>query len=346
MREISNAPLNPPANAGAGRLAAPNTVIRAVITGTTLVLGVGAVSLVGSLSGSDHIGPALLVGPVDALGQPIEQLEAAPMLVSDVDFDGDGLSDVQERVLGLSPFFADSDFDGFGDGEELARQSDPLDELSVPFSDGISATLTAHGGAENDLRLVIVMHEPADETGESKIRIGALTQDRAVSVPIERFIAFSDILTSTGTHGSRVTSIDMPIHAGFVHANEHVTFFLAAGNKGQPSFDAAAKIDVLSKDNILMLLRPLASNVASFQGGGSIRQPIPPGSAPSIPTAWVPGAICFQRSVTVGGSGAVVLKQIIEAECIQGFDSYCASDCSSSVGTTFRTIDPGVFIGG
>ena len=76
-------------------------------------------------------------------------------------------------------------------------------------------------------------------------------------------------------------------------------------------------------------------------------EPIPPAAeGPSIPSSWVPGAICVQSSVTVGGAGAVVDKLIVEAECLQGFDSYCAPSCSSSVGTTYRTINPGAFIGG
>ncbi len=343
MRESTNSPLSQPANGIASSPSGPSWFGRAVTTihaGSKVVLGVGVVSLAGT-----HGSGMVTAKHLDLLGQPIEQLQAAPMLASIEDFDGDGLSDAQEEVLGLKPFFADTDFDGFDDGEEIARQSDPFDELSVPTSEGISASLTAHGGPSS-LRLVIVMHEPAEDIGDSKVRIGALTAQGTVSVPISRFIAIADILNSTGTDGSKVTTIDIPIHAGFIHANQHVTFFLAAGNKSEPSFSAGAKVDVQSTDGILTLLRPTATSLASLQGGGSIRQPIPPASTPTIPMTWIPGAVCFQRSVTVGGTGAIVLKEIIEAECVQGFDSYCASDCSSSVGSTYRTIDPGVFIGG
>lgn len=346
MSESTNSRLNPPATQIAVPASEPSRlgrVLAGVHAGSKVVLGVGIVSLAGSHAGFLAGGADL--GPVDVLGQPIEQLQAAPLAMSLDDFDGDGLSDAQEEALGLQPFLADSDFDGFNDGEEIARQSDPFDEWSTPNSTDISASITAHGG-DTTLRLVIVMHEPAGEIGNSKVRIGALTEQGTVSVPLDRFIAFADILTSTGTDGSQVTSVDIPIHSGFVHANEHVTFFLAAGNKHQPIFSAAAKVDVMSTDNVLLLLRPVATSSTSFQQGGSIRQPIPPRSSPSVPTSWVPGAICFQRSITVGGNGATVLKEIIEAECLQGFDSYCASDCASSVNTTFRTIDPGVFIGG
>ena len=95
-----------------------------------------------------------------------------------------------------------------------------------------------------------------------------------------------------------------------------------------------------------MLLRPVDSSVLSLQGGGSIRQPIPPSNIPSVPTTWVPGAVCFQRAVTIGGNGAIVVKEVVEADCLQGWDTFCASDCSAAVGTTFRTIDPAALIGG
>lgn len=307
------------------------------LVGGALVAGLALVSSLG--------------GPVDLddlTGGPIDQLHAnVGGGVSDNDFDGDGLSDAQEEVLGLLPYLFDSDFDGFGDGEEIARQSDPFDEYSIPTSQGISASLTANGGSATNLRLVVVVHEPAGEKGQSKIRIGALTHDRSVAVPIERFMGISNVLTSPGSDGSTVTSIDIPIQSALVHTNEHVAFFLAAGSQLQASFNAAAKIDVLSTDGVLQLLRPLALNADSSGGTGSIRQPIPPAAeGPSIPSSWVPGAICVQSSVTVGGAGAVVDKLIVEAECLQGFDSYCAPSCSSSVGTTYRTINPGAFIGG
>ncbi|MCH8064893.1 MAG: hypothetical protein IIC90_03580 [Chloroflexi bacterium] len=48
------------------------------------------------------------------------------------DFDGDGLSDFQESLLGTDPQNPDSDGDGVPDGEEFFRNTDPLDPASVP----------------------------------------------------------------------------------------------------------------------------------------------------------------------------------------------------------------------
>ncbi len=46
--------------------------------------------------------------------------------VSDVDSDGDGLSDAEEEELGLDPDSSDSDGDGLEDGDEIDQGLDPL----------------------------------------------------------------------------------------------------------------------------------------------------------------------------------------------------------------------------
>ena len=48
------------------------------------------------------------------------------------DTDGDGLSDAQEIALGTNPLLADTDGDGLSDGEEIARGTNPLN----PDTDG------------------------------------------------------------------------------------------------------------------------------------------------------------------------------------------------------------------
>lgn len=47
------------------------------------------------------------------------------------DFDGDGLSNQQEIILGTNPYSADSDWDGLSDSQELAMGTNPL----VPDTD-------------------------------------------------------------------------------------------------------------------------------------------------------------------------------------------------------------------
>ena len=76
----------------------------------------------------------------------------------------------------------------------------------------------------------------------------------------------------------------------------------------------------------------------------NVRSGVP--ASPSIPNSWVPGSICFQRSAVVGGNGPVMLHQVIEADCLQGWDTFCVSTCSAALGSTYETIDPIALIGG
>jgi hypothetical protein len=64
------------------------------------------------------------------------------------------------------------------------------------------------------------------------------------------------------------------------------------------------------------------------------------------PVSWEPGEVCFQRSSTVGVDGAGTTNEVITAECVSGWDGFCPPGCSSTVGSTFRTVDPLALIGG
>lgn len=61
----------------------------------------------------------------DQVPQPWETLETA-------DFDGDGLSNLQEITIGSNPLNPDTDHDGFSDGDEVAAGTSPVDPTSFP----------------------------------------------------------------------------------------------------------------------------------------------------------------------------------------------------------------------
>lgn len=289
-------------------------------------------------------GPGEVLSPVDETGAPVVELHAG---VGSADFDADGLSDEQELLLGTFPFVADSDEDGFADGEEVARQSDPRDLFSVPQSNEISANITARGEG-SVLQLVMLIYEPSESLGDSFMRLGALRGGQAITVPMARFASLVTYNTVPASAGGQVTAVELPVHPSFVEAADQVTFFIAAGNSVTQSYTAAAKVDISSVEGILLMQRISAAQAQAqaAQGGGSVRQPIPGSAAPSIPSSWVPGSICFQRSAVVGGNGPVMLHQIVEADCLQGWDTFCVSDCSSALGSTYETIDPIALIGG
>jgi len=48
----------------------------------------------------------------------------------------------------------------------------------------------------------------------------------------------------------------------------------------------------------------------------------------------------------IGVSNGVTLHEVVSAECLDGWDAHCRSDCSATVGSTFETFDPIGLVGG
>ena len=74
----------------------------------------------------------------------------------DIDGDGDGLLGAKESELGTDPELADSDGDGIDDGEELAENTDPVDDQSYPYLGGwdigsCAGDVKAEGWAAGDV---------------------------------------------------------------------------------------------------------------------------------------------------------------------------------------------------
>ena len=78
-------------------------------------------------------GTAALVLGVALTGGRNQSLAAAGIVNGDSD--GDGLTDLQEIVLGTDVSDPDTDGDGFSDLLEAARQTDPLRATSAPTDD-------------------------------------------------------------------------------------------------------------------------------------------------------------------------------------------------------------------
>jgi hypothetical protein len=273
-----------------------------------------------------------------------------------VDSDRDGLPDAQEVVLGTSPFLADTDFDGWSDGEEVALQSSPFSALEVPGNVGsaLSVGMSARGEC-GKVHLLAAVHIPDGVLDDKIVRFVLMRNGALLSVSTERLIAMSKMELAPGLGGGLVATFDIGLPPLHVHTAGAVTWAVVVGREGDLRYHSAAVVDLVSNEGVVLwrrrghLLPPNIGNspIEQFQGDtGGVHQPIPPGGTGEVPLSWQPGQVCFQRSEVVGFNAPYVVSQIIDAQCVEGWDSFCDTDCPGTVGTTFETLDPGALIGG
>jgi hypothetical protein len=159
--------------------------------------------------------------------------------------------------------------------------------------------------------------------------------------------------------------MDIIIEPSLVHALGHLTFWAKAGVANAPGATSADSLHLLSIAGLVVYAMPVTRGMDldtkgdSGSTGGSIYVPLLPSPGGSgsggngsgsgsggIPASWEPGEVCFQRTSLVGSDGAAVTNEVVEADCVGGWDGFCPPNCSSTVGSTFRTVDPLGLIGG
>ena len=289
------------------------------------------------LAGQTHKAPLL------ALGVPVS------------DTDADGIPDLQELVLGLSPNISDTDFDGFSDAEELALQTSPTDFRSYPRSTGLSIGLTARGEGEHVWLFMAMYSESVSAIGEKNVRFAALVAGSIVELAFDRLASAAQVGGVHVPSGGYVATLDIPIDPALIHRVGEITFFIVIGEPGNPDYQSSALCDLSSVDGVVMLRRPsrgtstpganTTNPQAHLSQGSSVYQPIPLPDQ-TVPVDWGPGQICIQQAEEVGSAGgALVTYEVVEADCVDGWDSFCEPDCESSVGTTYDSVDPYALLG-
>ena len=273
--------------------------------------------------------------------------------INHLDTDGDGLTNAQEQILGTNENSFDTDGDGYSDGEEFARHSAPTHPLNSPLPSTVDLALSARGDS-NRLVVVFSAYIGTMQPSEVNFSMGALLRSRVSQIPAWYFMREAWMTSSPGhIPGTSVVTVEMSLPPNFLHALGSVSLFGVLENQSTGAALAADVIDLGSAGGVVyMRSKPVMQRSAQQVGGsaaplaGSVYLPIPPGGDGDIPMSWTPGQVCYQKTQAVGAGGGLITHEVVEAECRDGWDAYCKMDCSSSVGSTYNTLDPAVLVGG
>lgn len=290
------------------------------------------------------------------------------------DADGDGLPWMQERLLGTSFTTPDSDGDGYSDLEEIARHSSPLSSTSIPPAlQRLGVGVMVH--AQNDgLHGLVSVYMSDTDLRTKRLKIGFVSPDRYIEFSNAALAQYGTIsFHPSSTSSGMIALIDVRFPASMVHAMGGMAFFARAAVPGATTAVADGAY-LLSSAGLVLWSMPAPAPVLQHAGcsassggtpgGGSIYVPLVPMNPPgggsgsgggvggggsggtTIPATWEPGSVCFQRASPIGANGATITNEIVAAECVDDWEGFCPPGCSQSVGTTYRTIDPVVLIGG
>ena len=295
-----------------------------------------------------------VLGTAGALGIEHFSLLEGPAAVhaasstSSYDSDGDGLPNEIEDYLGTLPDQGDSDGDGFQDGEEFARHSDPLDMGSVPQGEQVGVAMAIYQEGKN-IRPVIAVYAKDGNPRGVNLMLGVRIDSSMRTLPLSFLSKQAKISTApTVNSNSAVMVFDGTMKANYVKRFGSLSIYGTGSYRGTVmTADALNLFDVGGV--IVSSFNSASKTSGSFSAGALNSGSYKPlgGSATPPPSSWSSGQVCSQTMATAGVSGAVVTQEVVSANCSSGWDSYCSGPaCSATVGTTIQIIDPVGLIGG
>ncbi|MFT7668542.1 MAG: hypothetical protein ACI8X5_001235 [Planctomycetota bacterium] len=282
------------------------------------------------------------------------------------DFDGDGLSNEAERILGSYEYQVDTDLDGYSDLEEFARGSVLTNPNSVPLPGALAMQMSASGELDG-VHLQLALYFTDNDFSNKNVEFGFVANGQIRLLPwllAQSGVTVTQFVAMNG--GGSLLLFDVPFSESLVLQAGELSVFATLNVDGSPVIDAAAGVDLVgTEDDIVMMLQSLPQgrwqayqaqlisgqggtgpSSGSFQQSGGVYQPIPTGGG-GTPDTWEDGQICYQASVEIGADGSgITSHEVVAADCISGWNSACPGDCADSVGETFHTFDPLGLIGG
>lgn len=267
------------------------------------------------------------------------------------DLDGDGLPDRLEQVIGTLPNDEDSDADGFSDAEEVARGSNPRLAASMPTGTGSAVGMAAYKDG-NAVHAVTVVYLHDGKLRNKRLSFGARIGANLKAMPLSALRGGDEArLIAARGDTAKLLIVDPVISATSVVQRQSLSLFATLARAGGYDDAAACNLVADASGGLFEFLMP--PGVSGGQAGGSpstpsigiggIYRPIEPGNGGPN---YLQGEVCAQTTTVVGVIGAVVTQEVIAADCVPGWDTYCTPGCAATVGTTLRAVDPAALIGG
>lgn len=288
-----------------------------------------------------------LAGAVAIAGRTDGELVLhAAVEVDPDDLDGDGLPNALEHRLGSDVNDADSDADGVGDAEEVARHSDPADPFSVPAPGDVAINLVpyVHNGVT---RLVTVMYAADGNLLNKPFSMGARIGQTVRQAPLFYFTKNADFSSHTGkAAGSTIQVVDSPLDPTLLERFPSISFYALISANGQ-KVDAGVTDLALIEGVVVEYTHGgvIAGAVGRAGTSSAIGQYGPVVADLPVPE-WTPGEICGQVTAVAATMGPVIVEEVVSAGCEPGWDSFCDPGCDATVGDTVERIDPVALING
>jgi hypothetical protein len=261
------------------------------------------------------------------------------------DLDRDGLSDLQELVIGTQPYRRDTDGDTYSDLDERARGSDPRDLASVPEAADYGLGMCA--SQENGyVTALCAVYAKEAVLPSMQLKIGIVYNGRPFMFSPNKLRRSRDFLYLGRDPGDTLVVVEVGIPEALVRRLRQVNLFSVLRSTNPGTEPIVSLLPIVNFSGVAMLVEQGPAGLSNGGGGATGVTYRPLAADDQIPSTWNGGQMCFQATAAVGTSGASIVHEIGAADCIP-MDTYCSpGDCAAGVGQPLELPDPAALAGG